>query len=33
MLAKHFGGSAWVMWLAPAFHHGPRPLTLDFHAL
>jgi hypothetical protein len=20
------------MWLAPAFHHGPRPLLADFHA-
>ena len=24
---------AWLMWSAPAFHHVPRPLTEDFHAL
>ena len=32
MLAKSLHGIAWVMGLAPAFHHGPRPLTLDFQA-
>ena len=25
-------GTAWFMWLAPAFHHGPRPLEAEFFA-
>ena len=25
-------GRAWFMWLAPAFHQGPRPLLADSHA-
>ena len=25
-------GTAWLMWLAPAFHHGPPPLKAEAEA-